>query len=257
MTARGTYAYCLIAADRPPAVRRRLARLPGMGPVRLLDVGRGLWLAVADAPLSRYGEKAINEKLSNLDWVSRAAVAHESVVESFLEQRAILPMKLFTIFASDDRAAERVRSDRRRMTAVVRRVANRLEWGVRVTLDEPGVRTLEKPLRVRKGSASGTDYLSRKKARRDTAIELAARARKTVIDLYDRLAARSSLAKRRGASELPGQGGPLLLDAAFLVPRSRATGFRSLAAREARRLGRLGYRVTLSGPWPPYTFVTD
>jgi len=27
--------------------------------------------------------------------------------------------------------------------------------------------------------------------------------------------------------------------------------------REARRLGRLGYNVTLSGPWPAYTFVKD
>ena len=75
--------------------------------------------------------------------------------------------------------------------------------------------------------------------------------------LYDRLGARSRLARRRTASELPVEGGPLLLDAAFLVPRARGTSFRALVAREARRLGRLGYNVTLSGPWPPYTFVKD
>ena len=40
MATPGTYVYCLIAADRRPVVRRRFARLPGMGPVRLLDVGR-------------------------------------------------------------------------------------------------------------------------------------------------------------------------------------------------------------------------
>src|SRR5918999_118989 len=115
MTKSGTYVYCLIAADRRPVLRRRSGRLPGMGPVRLLDVNRGLWLAVADAPLDRYGEEAINRRLSDLDWVSRAAVAHEAIVESFLEERAIVPMKLFTIFTSDDRAVEQVRSDRRRV----------------------------------------------------------------------------------------------------------------------------------------------
>src|SRR5918995_1489178 len=94
----GTYVYCLIAADRQPAPRRRVARLPGMGPVRMLAAGKRLWLAVADAPLNRYGEETINRKLSDLDWVSRAAVAHEAVVESFINQRALLPMKLFTIF---------------------------------------------------------------------------------------------------------------------------------------------------------------
>jgi len=45
--------------------------------------------------------------------------------------------------------------------------------------------------------------------------------------------------------------------AAFLVPRSRARSFQSLMAREAKSLGRHGYGVTLTGPWPPYSFVQD
>ena len=132
--ATGVYVYCLVAADRRPALGRRYARLAGMGPVRLLDVDRGLWLAVASAPLSRYGGEIISRKLSNLDWVSRAAVAHEAVVESFIGERAVLPMKLFTIFTSDARAVEQVREDRRRVNLLIKRVANHVEWGVRVTL---------------------------------------------------------------------------------------------------------------------------
>ena len=73
----------------------------------------------------------------------------------------------------------------------------------------------------------------------------------------DRLEARSKLAKRRAASELPVKGGPLLLDAAFLVPKARAASFKALAAREARGLSRQGYAMTVTGPWPPYTFVQE
>lgn len=258
MATSGTYVYCLIAADRRPVLRRRFTRLPGMGPVRLLDVGRGLWLVVADAPLDRYGEETINRKLSDLDWVSRAAVGHEAVVESFIEQRAVLPMKLFTIFTSDDRALDQVRGDRRRVDAIVKRVANQVEWGIRVTHLRPAA----KPAGLRRASSpkaarTGASYLSQKKAQRDAAVELAEHARETVAELYDRLAARSRRAKRRTAGELPAQGGPLLLDGAFLVPRARGAGFRALVTREARRLGRFGYRVTMSGPWPPYTFVKE
>jgi hypothetical protein len=258
MATSGTYVYCLIAADRRPALRRRFPRLPGMGPVRLLDAGRDLWLVVADAPLDRYGEETINRKLSDLDWVSRAAVAHEAVVESFIDQRAVLPMKLFTIFTSDDRALDQVRGDRRRFDAMVKRVANHIEWGVRVT----HLRANAKPVGIQptsppKVARTGMSYLSRKKAQRDAAVELTEHARETVAELYDRLAARSRLAKRRMASDLPVQEGPLLLDGAFLVPRSRATEFRALVTREARRLGRFGYQVSVSGPWPPYTFVKD
>jgi len=261
MATSGTYVYCLIAADRRPSVRRRFTRLPAMGPVRLLDVGRGLWLVVADAPLDRYGEETINRKLSDLDWVSRAAVVHEAVVESFIDERAVLPMKLFTIFTSDDRALDQVRGDRRRVDAMVKRVANHIEWGVRVTLVRPGAKAAKSvaPRRPspQKAARTGVSYLSRKKAQRDAALELAEHARETVAELYDRLAARSTLARRRMTSELAAQGGPLLLDGAFLVPRSRGTAFRALVTREARRLGRVGYQITMSGPWPPYTFVKD
>jgi hypothetical protein len=223
----------------------------------LLDVERGLFMAVADAPLDRYGEAAINRGLSNLEWVSRAAVAHEAVVESFISETAVLPMKLFTIFTSDDRAIDHVRAERQRIASVVKRVANHQEWGVRVVLDRAHVTAAAAKQAVSASTRTGVAYLTGKKVQRDAAAKLATHARETVASLYDRLAARSRVAKRRLAGELPVQGGPLLLDAAFLVPRARATSFQALTAREARSLARHGYRLTVSGPWPPYSFVQD
>jgi hypothetical protein len=253
---KGTYVYCVIAAARRPRLTRARSGLPGMGPVRLLDAEDGLFVAVADAPLNRYGEAAINRGLADLDWVSRAAVAHEAVVESFIKETAVLPMKLFTIFTSDDRALAHVRGERRRIAAVAKRVADHQEWGVRVVLDRARVAA---PASKKPASTlpTGAAYLTRKKAQRDAVVELGTHARETVAALYGRLEARSRLAKRRMESELPVQGGPLLLDAAFLVPRARAASFEALAARESRSLARHGYGLTLSGPWPPYSFVQD
>lgn len=254
---KATYVYCVIAADRRPRLTRVPAGLPGAGPVRLIDAEKGRFIAVADLPLDRYSEAAINRGLANLDWVSRVAVAHEAVVESFIASTAVLPMKLFTIFTSDDRALEHVRAQRARIAGLVRRVANQQEWGIRVVLD----RTLAAAALPKKKTAAragtGISYLARKKAQRDASSELASRAREAVAALFDRLAARSGDARRRAASELPAQGGPLLLDAAFLVPRTRATTFKALVAREARSLARHGYGLTVTGPWPPYTFVQD
>jgi hypothetical protein len=226
----------------------------------VLDLDRGLFLVVADAPLARYGEDAIQRGLSDLDWVSRAAVAHEGIVESFIDAPAVLPMKLFTIFNSDERALDHVRRDRFRIDALVKRLTNHHEWGVRVVLDR--TRAAAAAPRARRTAASstatsGAAYLTRKKAQRDVAVELAERARETVAALYDRMAERARSATRRSASELPDQGGSLLLDAAFLVPRTRSRSFQALVAREARALSRQGYGVSLTGPWPPYTFMQD
>jgi hypothetical protein len=260
MAGTGTYVYCLVAAARRPTIRRTVSGPAGLGPVRLVDLARGQWLAVSDAPLNRFGEDAINTRLSDLDWVSRAAVRHEAVIESFIGAPAVLPMKLFTIFTDDQRAVAHVRGDRRRVDGVLRRVRHHHEWGVRVVLDRAAAGRApgrDGKRQAAGDAASGIGYLSRKKAQRDAATELARHAQDTVADLYDRLAAGARDAKRRAGADFPVPNAPLLLDAAFLVPVSRAKRFRASAAREARALARYGYRVTLTGPWPPYTFIQE
>ena len=185
-----TYVYCLIAASRIPALDRVPAGLPGTGPVRLLDVSGDdptastrtvrlrtrrraagpapkQWLAVADAPLPQYGDASINRHLSDLDWVSRAAIAHEAVVESFIDAPAVLPMKLFTIFTNDERALEHLRRDRRRIAGLseARRRAPRVGRARRARSGVPA--SGETAHRVGAPAAPGVAYLALKKAQRD------------------------------------------------------------------------------------------
>ena len=55
----------------------------------------------------------------------------------FIAAPAVVPMKLFTIFTSDARALDHIARERSRIDAVLKRVTNHLEWGVRVVLDRP------------------------------------------------------------------------------------------------------------------------
>jgi hypothetical protein len=261
-TEKGTYVYALVSAPRRPAVARRPRGLPGASRVRLVEVDSGSgprsreWLVVADVPLDRYGADAINARLGNLDWVSRVAVAHEAVVESFGRAPAILPMKLFTIFTSDERARARFeRGQRPHVRAAIRKVTNQEEWGVRVVLNPRPVRESRASSRAA-SATSGTGYLTRKKRQRDFASELAGHARKVVQGLYKEIADVATEAHRREIANLPSGGGSLLLDAVALVPRARGKRFRAWLEREARRLASDGYAVSLSGPWPPYSFVS-
>ena len=111
--------------------------LPGLGKPRLLDAGTGLWIVAGDAPLPQYGEASIARGLTDLEWVSTCAIAHESVVERWIRAQAVVPMKLFTIFESDERALAYIRQQRRRLDRIIRRVAGRCEWGVRIRLSSP------------------------------------------------------------------------------------------------------------------------
>lgn len=272
----GTYVYGLLAAPRQPGLGRGVVPkgLPATGPIRLLTVD-GLvepslrknleislhpslrtWLVVADAPLDRYGEAAIKRGLGDLDWVARLAVAHEAVVESFPTASAVLPMKLFTIFANDDRALEHIVRDRARVHRLLAQVIDHQEWGVRIAIDRSGTALGSGGRNVRP-ARSGADYLEQKKAQRKAARELSTRAREIATDLYTALAEESRATRRRTANQLPIGNGPLLLDAAFLVGRRKSARFRQKVARRARELAPQGYRVSLSGPWPPYSFMQD
>jgi hypothetical protein len=263
----GTYVYCLVADRRQPNLRSVPKGLAGAGRVRLLELpvqsprrGRrlyGRWLVVADVPLVRYGAGPINAGLSDLDWVSRAAIAHEGVVEAFTGTPALLPMKLFTIFANDERARQYIHAERRRIDSALARVSHHEEWGVRVTLT--GRRTSAETGDKKKSrtALSGSGYLAQKKVQRDVAVELAHHAKQVAADLFDLLADRSTLSKRRSMTEGPSTGGALLLDAVFLVKRSRVRVFRKALERQARAVMSDGYVVSLSGPWPPYSFMQD
>ena len=110
-----TYLYCLVRAPRNPLSAEVPPGLPGLTPPRVLAVGDGLWLIVAGAPLSEYGSAEIQRQLSDLSWVSDRALAHEAMIEHFAGAGAVLPMKLFTLFASDERAIANIRDHRERL----------------------------------------------------------------------------------------------------------------------------------------------
>jgi hypothetical protein len=251
-----TYVYCLVRASRKPALRKAAGGLPGAGPARALDAGKGLWLIAADVSEDEYGEPAIAAGLQNLEWVSPRAVGHETVVEQFLSAAAVLPMQLFTIFIDDARAVEHVRRDRARIDRILERVEGHVEWGLRLTWNEQAARAAVDKAHETHGSESGgAAYLARKRDILDVnRVQLAA-AKDEATRVFADLSKHASDAVRRTSTEQAAPGSRLLLDAAFLVPSRKRDAFKAALKRHAKRLGTAGVAVSLTGPWPPYNFI--
>src|SRR5690606_28866778 len=91
-------------------------------------------------------------------------MAHEAVVEHFLGAAAVLPMQLFTLFTSDERALEHVARDRARIDRIVARIERHLEWGLRLSLDAGvGVESAARVTARRGQPVSGAAYLAQKR----------------------------------------------------------------------------------------------
>jgi len=253
---RATYLYAVVAGAREPAVSGAPGGPPGVGPLRWVSVADGLWVAVADAPLPPYSAAAIEKRLKDLDWVSACAVAHERVVEHVSRLGTAIPMKLFTLFSNDARAAAELGRSRTRLRTVLRRIEGRQEWGVRVSVDEATARTRarERAQRATEGLSAGAGFLTRKRQEHKEVRDIVDLGRTAADEVFEAVARHSDETQRRPpAAAEPGLR--LLLDAAFLVPVTRVAAFRESVRRQAERLAPHGYRVVLTGPWPAYNFV--
>lgn len=251
-----TYLYALVR--NPGLLRTEEAPrgLPGFSTTRALAVGDGLWLLAADAPLPEYGADSIQSHLQDLTWVSDRALAHEATVEHFSELAGpgmVIPMKLFTLFAGDDRALEHVRTDRARLDRIFERIAGCQEWGVRIRFDHERARELgdEEVERDLRKLGAGTAFLLRKKVEKDFFHAQLDRVKASAEEVFAGLAAHAEDARRRDPIA------PLILDAAFLVRTGRADEFEKEADRRAARLFDLACELTLTGPWPPYNFIGE
>jgi hypothetical protein len=253
-----TYLYCVVKSDEAPAFARAKGEkgLVSAGPVRSIDVGDGYYIVVASVPLALYSAEAIEAKLRDLDWVGAAASAHETVVERAAQSGTVVPMKLFTIFSSDERAADHVRKTKKKLDAVVAKIAGCQEWGLRILFDEARAREVKEKVAAKqpKAPVTGTGFLLRKKAHDESRRRLTSEAKHEVDDLFVRLEKTAKNAVRRPPPnrELAGQ---VLLDAVFLVPSQRIEKFKSTVAGSAKDLAREGYHITLTGPWPAYSFI--
>lgn len=246
-----TYLYCIVSAAKKPSTAKAPGGLPGASPADVIPVSPSLWIVATTVPGEVYTGEALERSLGDLEWVGRIALAHEAVVEHFSRQRAltVIPLKLFTMFSSHEKAAEDIGARTGSLQRTVRRLAGAEEWGVRV-LRRDGAAALPTIAPV-----SGAAFLAAKKQARDATRHARLAAAEAAVRAFDSLSEIARDARRRTDAP-PGGAAPPLLDAAFLVPLEKRAAFARAARREAGACARAGAEMTLTGPWPAYNFVS-
>lgn len=252
-----SYVFCVVQAARAPSLQGVPSSLPGAGPVRLLPIDRGsstpigLWAVVCDAPLSNFSADRIEGHLQDLEQISKFALAHASVIEYFFRRAPVVPLKLFTLFSSDERAVTDLRRRREKLKMLLRQVRGREEWGVRVTIAPAPAASL-----VGKAGVSGREYLETKKRHRARTPAVTQGAAQTASSVFRGLGKLASSVSRQAFPPVP-TGRALVAGASFLVPVARRAAWKKQVARASEALTETGSQLELTGPWPPYHFVTE
>jgi len=247
------YAYAAVSGRPSPRTVARLARVPGGGPPRVLSIDDQFSVIVADVPADVYNSEAIEARLSDLDWVGACGAAHHAVADALFASRLVVPLRLFTLFADGERAQAALVRMRPRIRKAFARLDGRKEFVLRVGRpDASRADAADAGPAASPDRATGTGFLRAKASSRRETAERQAHASRSAVEVFDAL---SAIAADSRARTTP-TGANLLLDAAFLVDTRKSASFRRTLARAAAGLLRDGCPVSLSGPWPPYSFAS-
>ena len=243
-----------VADDAASALTGGLIGVGG-GAVRPLSAA-GLTALVGSVAESEFGEAALRQNLEDLDWLERTARAHHEVIETVAKERPVVPMRLATVYSSDETAARMLLERAADLRQALTRLAGRSEWGVKAYLAIPDDGADGPQPEVGEPSTGpGAAYLRRRRdqlaAHRDARQDAVASAQAVHVDL-DRLSASARLYPPQSA-EIAGHCGSMVLNAAYLVADDRAEEFGAAVTGLAARHGTL--QLTLTGPWPAYSFV--
>jgi hypothetical protein len=248
----GVWVYGVVDGDAPDP-----ARCAGVVEHHDVELIRhaGLAAVASAVPLDEFHEDVLEERLEDLEYLEVLARAHERVLDDMLGLGPVVPLRICTIYESADRVREMLERERRPLTDALHRLSGTAEWGVKAYLGAGGEAPAETA--AAPGSASGVDYLARKRDQRDAAEAARRAADATVEQIHRRLSehAVDAVLSPIQDQRLSGAVGEMLFNAAYLVRKARTDEFQSLVHDLSRRHAPDGLALELTGPWPAYHFA--
>ena len=207
-----------------------------------------------------FSQDVIDRRASDLDWLGAIGYRHQAVMAELMKATAIVPLRAFTLFSSEQTLRGWLGEQRELLAATLDRLDGMQEWTLRIELEPrrwnesltSRIESLATIVRDAEVAPPGKAFLLRKKleeekkrASRTAEENLVAEIERRVLDKLRRETVAESRERRGGAFP----------QISVLVPRDEEAILQELHAELAARYAPDGVTLALSGPWPPYTFA--
>lgn len=240
------HAYCLVPAGHPLSLPEGIDGAA----VEEVPVG-GLVALVSELGTEAYGPEVWRAHAEDPQWLEHVAGEHHKVLQAVVDQTDVLPLRLPGIHQDVSSLEQVLLEQQGALEHALDRVRGHVELGAQVFLVNRGEAEPEQR------PTSGRDYLARRSAQAADREEARLRRQKAVLDTHEELAHASTHSTVNAPQDpaLSGRSEPMLLNAAYLVPRDRLDDFVVVAERVHDGLAQDGMTLEVSGPWPPYNFA--
>jgi hypothetical protein len=262
VNAEGWYLYGVVEAGAPGVVDAE--------PAVELVTERQLAGVTSRVSLEEFGEAALADRLGDAVWLEENIRRHEQVLERVLAATTVLPCRFCTVYRTEADLRRFLSERQDALSAALAAVAGRVELGVKAFVDperfaaggaQENDRIRELTAQAAQSQAAqsqgGRAYLESRRLERLVGEERARFGQEAASELHRRLlgAAERGVLLDLQRPELSGRDEEMVLNSAYLV--SDRAGFERELSALARELSERGLELELTGPWPPYNFVSE
>ncbi len=238
----GRYVYCI--ADRGA---------PSLGKIGILGAEvAALQQSDVSAFVSPVPFREVEASVENI-------FSHQRVVEAVRQQATTLPVKFGTVFKNEQDVLAWLRKSYASNKGKLRKIEGKDEYGVKAMIDRgaksriyqtvsAGSSTTEK-MTPPSSPGRGASYLLKIKREEELKRETLRRIDRLSAEIHEELGAAASA----GALLATGLD-QVILNGAYLVPRSDKDAFRSKVEDLKGKYSAYGLSFHMSGPWAPYSF---
>ncbi len=220
----------------------------------------GVSAVFTPVPREAFSQDVIDRRAGDLEWLGAIGYRHQAVIAHLMRDTAVIPLRAFTQFASEDSLRQYLTENATQLGKVLDRIDGKQEWTLRIEFDAQKwhdalasrVESLRDIQQQIDSSAPGKAFLlkkklddERKKVSRSAEQKLVAEIEKEVLT---KLACETIAESREDR------------DGAFpqinvLLNRDEEARVEELRRDLSERYEKDGITLAVTGPWPPYTFT--
>jgi hypothetical protein len=213
-------------------------------------------------PLSEYCGADAARHLSDLAWLAPRTMQHAAVLRQAMQSAPVYPVPFATLFANRDSLSAFMLAHAHTLAEFFRAVAGMAEWELKASARLDNRAALEALARDAWPDwaqlAPGTRYLRLCRDRPGLVAASRTLAQRIAARLAEQLQPPATASRRLVLQPAPeSEGGELVGRFALLVPFDCASALAQRVQALAEETAGDGIALTLSGPWPPFSFRPD
>lgn len=208
-----------------------------------------------------FTQEIIDQRAGDLEWLGAIGYHHQSVIADLMDETSVIPLRAFTMFSSETALHEHLATEGPALSKILDRLDGKREYTLRIEIEAQkwsdalihrvdALRALQEEIDA---ASAGKAFLLRKKlddekkrASRDAEQQLVAEIERAVLEKLACDVVSESRVERDGAFP----------QINVLIDRDEESRLQELHASLAERYADEGVTLAITGPWPPYSFVS-